>query len=114
MTVFRDVTLGQTPHSGIRSFPVLVAERGQATMAAETRSDESSDQTRLRWAAETTLLVWVRTYLGLMGFGFVVARFGLFLHELAGMGHLHVRRPPAFSLVMGVVLILLAVVVLLL
>ena len=29
-------------------------------------------------AAERTLLAWIRTGLALMGFGFVVARFGLF------------------------------------
>jgi putative membrane protein len=33
-------------------------------------------------AAERTFLAWVRTALALMGFGFVVARFGLFLREL--------------------------------
>ena len=33
-------------------------------------------------AAERTLLAWIRTGLALMGFGFVVARFGLFLEEL--------------------------------
>ena len=33
-------------------------------------------------AAERTLLAWTRTGLAMMGFGFVVARFGLFLHEM--------------------------------
>ncbi|ACO33501.1 MULTISPECIES: DUF202 domain-containing protein [Acidobacterium] len=33
-------------------------------------------------AAERTLLAWIRTSLAFMGFGFVVARFGLFLREL--------------------------------
>jgi putative membrane protein len=33
-------------------------------------------------AAERTLLAWIRTGLALMGFGFVVARFGLFLEQL--------------------------------
>ena len=33
-------------------------------------------------AAERTLLAWIRTGLALMGFGFVVARFGLFLEAL--------------------------------
>jgi putative membrane protein len=33
-------------------------------------------------AAERTLLAWIRTGLAMMGFGFVVARFGLFLEEL--------------------------------
>jgi uncharacterized membrane protein YidH (DUF202 family) len=32
-------------------------------------------------AAERTLLAWIRTGLALMGFGFVVARFGRFVHE---------------------------------
>jgi putative membrane protein len=29
------------------------------------------------------MLAWIRTGLAMMGFGFVVARFGLFLHEIA-------------------------------
>lgn len=33
-------------------------------------------------AAERTLLAWIRTGLAMMGFGFVVARFGLFLQEI--------------------------------
>ncbi len=38
---------------------------------------------RVYFAAERTILAWVRTGLAMMGFGFVVARFGLFLRELA-------------------------------
>jgi putative membrane protein len=38
---------------------------------------------RIYFAAERTFLAWLRTALALMGFGFVVARFGLFLRELA-------------------------------
>jgi putative membrane protein len=33
-------------------------------------------------AAERTFLAWTRPGLALMGFGFVVARFGLFLQQL--------------------------------
>jgi putative membrane protein len=35
-------------------------------------------------ANERTLLAWIRTAIALMGLGFVVARFGLFLRETAG------------------------------
>ncbi|MBA2224828.1 MAG: DUF202 domain-containing protein [Thermogemmata sp.] len=47
-------------------------------------SDEGEHHTPVRdprvfFAAERTLLAWVRTALGLIGMGFVVARFGLFL-----------------------------------
>lgn len=37
---------------------------------------------RVYFAAERTLLAWVRTGLTVMGLGFVVARFGLFLRLL--------------------------------
>jgi len=44
---------------------------------------ESGEDPRVRLAGERTLLAWVRTGLAMMAFGFVVARFGVFLHELA-------------------------------
>jgi putative membrane protein len=34
------------------------------------------------YAAERTLLAWIRTALAIMGLGFVVARFGIFLREI--------------------------------
>lgn len=37
---------------------------------------------RVPLALERTFLAWIRTSLAMMGFGFVVARFGLFLREL--------------------------------
>jgi putative membrane protein len=37
---------------------------------------------RVYLAAERTTLAWIRTGIALMAFGFVVARFGLFFHEL--------------------------------
>ena len=44
-------------------------------------------------AAERTLLAWIRTGIALMAFGFVVARFGLFLRELARVGgHVPTQR----------------------
>jgi putative membrane protein len=42
---------------------------------------------RLHQANERTLLAWMRTSLAMMGFGFVLARFGLFLRELALVQH---------------------------
>jgi putative membrane protein len=37
---------------------------------------------RVPLAMERTFLAWIRTGLAMMGFGFVVARFGLFLREI--------------------------------
>lgn len=39
------------------------------------------DDPRTYFAAERTFLAWIRTGLGLMGVGFALARFGLFLRE---------------------------------
>jgi putative membrane protein len=41
---------------------------------------------RVYFAAERTLLAWIRTGIAVMAFGFVVARFGLFLRLLQAQG----------------------------
>jgi len=62
-------------------------------------------------AAERTFLAWIRTGLALMGFGFVVARFGLFLQALAiGPSSFQVR-PYGPSFWFGTGLIMLGVAV---
>ena len=67
---------------------------------------------RVRFAAERTLLAWMRTGLALMGFGFVVARFGLFLREIAIAEHVAVHhRSTGWSLWIGTGLIALGVIV---
>src|SRR5271157_6295187 len=67
---------------------------------------------RIRFAAERTLLAWMRTGLALMGFGFVVARFGLFLREIAAAGQLVAQQHSTrWSLWIGTALIGLGVAV---
>ncbi len=60
-------------------------------------------------AGERTMLAWVRTGLALMGFGFVVARFGLFLRELTKVGF-NVSTKTGMSLWIGVGLVILGIV----
>jgi putative membrane protein len=62
-------------------------------------------------AAERTVLAWIRTGLALMGFGFVVARFGLFLQELRTDQHSLAAPSYELSLWFGTALIAAGVVV---
>ena len=64
---------------------------------------------RIYFAAERTLLAWVRTGLAMMGFGFVVARFGLFLRELAEASAVTPHHRSGLSLWAGTTLVILGV-----
>jgi putative membrane protein len=62
-------------------------------------------------AAERTLLAWIRTGLAMMGFGFVVARFGLFLQQLRVAQASQPTERYGLSLWFGTALIVVGVVV---
>jgi len=61
---------------------------------------------RVYFAAERTLLAWLRTGLTVMAFGFVIARFGLFLQIVAiqAPGVSHPAQAGA-SAILGIVLV---------
>lgn len=61
------------------------------------------------FAAERTFLAWIRTGLALMGFGFVVARFGLFLQAMRGAQPAYSTQQLGLSFWFGTGLILLGV-----
>ena len=70
-----------------------------------------SQDPRVYLAAERTFLAWIRTGLSLMGFGFVVARFGLFLREIEFSQHPLSLHSARFTLWVGTALILIGVAV---
>jgi putative membrane protein len=76
------------------------------------------DRQREHQANERTFLAWLRTSIALIGFGFAIARFGLFLHEL--QTRLNEKDLPTHSfissqslgvglVIIGIIFILLAV-----
>lgn len=65
---------------------------------------------RVLFAADRTLLAWSRTSLTLMGFGFLIERFGLFLSVLTQGMQLR-RTPHGVSFWVGIVYIVLGTVV---
>jgi putative membrane protein len=68
---------------------------------------ESQSDARVYFAAERTMLAWLRTGIAIMAFGFVVARFGLFLRFIQVQGqsmHSHGISP-----YLGTALVLLGV-----
>lgn len=62
---------------------------------------------RVFFAAERTLLAWIRTGLTIIAMGFVVARFGLFLRLFAQStsGTAVHHEPSGLSAILGVVLV---------
>jgi putative membrane protein len=64
---------------------------------------------RVFFAAERTLLAWTRTSLTLMAFGFVIERFGLFLHMFMALEGQKWQRDTSFWV--GIVFILLGTIV---
>src|SRR6202166_2181780 len=81
---------------------LIVVENTDAKVRADLRDS---------LAAERTFLAWIRTGLALMGFGFVVARFGLFLQQLQVVEHASSAQSYGVSLWFGTALIVVGVVV---
>jgi len=80
-------------------------------MAHDTQNHGDVIDPRVYFAAERTLLAWVRTGLAMMGFGFVVARFGLFLRALAAARDVSPQHRSGLSLWVGTTLVILGVAV---
>jgi len=71
-------------------------------------TDSGRPDPRVYFAAERTLLAWLRTGIAIMAFGFVVARFGLFLRMLRLQGG-EVVASQGLSAFLGVGLVILGV-----
>ena len=66
---------------------------------------------RVYFAAERTFLAWIRTGLGLMGVGFAVSRFGLFLRQFGATQAHATASSTGRTVLSGVFLVALGVLV---
>jgi len=66
---------------------------------------------RVYFAAERTFLAWIRTGLGLMGVGFAVSRFGLFLRQFSSTQPHASTVSTGHTVLSGVALVALGVIV---
>src|SRR5205814_1987355 len=67
----------------------------------------SDSDPRVFFAAERTLLAWLRTGLTIMGLGFVVSRFGLFMQLMAAQSQPPTHAPhSAVSAALGVAFVI--------
>jgi putative membrane protein len=73
--------------------------------------EEGERDPRVYFAAERTFLAWIRTGLGLMGVGFAVARFGLFLRQMQSEETHIPMHSTGLSVWSGVALVTLGVIV---
>ena len=71
----------------------LVRPTGERRRAPWHRPHRPVDDPRVYLAAERTFLAWVRTSVSLMGFGFVIARFALWIARIRLFGHADVTGP---------------------
>ena len=75
-------------------------------------SDKPVEQDpRVYFAAERTFLAWIRTGLGLMGVGFAVSRFGLFLRDFSNTQHAPAQTSTTHSVITGAALVALGVLI---
>jgi putative membrane protein len=66
---------------------------------------------RVYFAAERTFLAWIRTGLGLMGVGFAVSRFGLFLRQIQATQPHPAMHSTGLSVWSGIAIVVLGVMV---
>jgi putative membrane protein len=68
-------------------------------------AQRTEETIRVHQANERTMLAWIRTGIALMAFGFAIARFGVFLRQVATVGQLTVHEHAIGSAWVGAILV---------
>jgi putative membrane protein len=88
-------------------------DRKEIILFASLASQTVMSDPRIFFAAERTLLAWIRTGLTVIALGFVVARFGLFLNLLARQASSSEPSPRSIMLsnLVGILLVVIGAIV---
>ncbi|MDY0343560.1 MAG: DUF202 domain-containing protein [Lentimicrobium sp.] len=76
-----------------------------------SNNKNSIDRSREHLANERTFLAWIRTSIALMGFGFVIVKFTLFLKQLSLLIEGSTLPSQGYSALVGVIMVAVGVVV---
>lgn len=74
-------------------------------MQYKSEDKNNFDKSREHLANERTFLAWIRTSIALMGFGFVIVKFNLFLKQISLMVIPTILNPKLDSSLVGVIMI---------
>jgi len=77
----------------------------------ELKDKNTFEKSREHLANERTFLAWIRTSIALMGFGFVIVKFTLFLKEISILLDTKGLSSKGFSAIIGVIMVALGVVI---
>jgi len=73
-------------------------------------SGEKDSKSREHLANERTFLAWIRTSIALMGFGFVIVKFALFLKQISFILEGKITLAKGYSADVGVIMVALGIV----
>jgi len=73
--------------------------------------ENTFENSREHLANERTFLAWIRTSIALMGFGFVIVKFTLFLIEISYFLESDFDSSKGYSAIAGVIMIILSVII---
>lgn len=78
---------------------------------ANSEEKNSIERSREHLANERTFLAWIRTSIALMGFGFVIVKFSLFLKQLTLLLETRGLSSKGYSSIVGVVMVAIGIII---
>jgi len=77
----------------------------------ELKEKNTFEKSREHLANERTFLAWIRTSIALMGFGFVIVKFTLFLKEISLLIEAKAVLSKGYSAMVGVIMVAFGVII---